>query len=498
MHRLPRVRRSAFCLLLFALSAAAGPGCIRPPCTDADITCNVSAWLLEYSSCPATTSWHTHVGSNMFTTITSTVRTFKGGGLVVSGLTTNDFLVNPQVVFSGTGGTPNFFMIKFDANGYQEWSTYLGRTASGLQRIVTDDNAIVFAGDANLSFGTPINAFQGGSTDMLIARLDSRGGLLWHTYHGSAQNDAALGVAFTSTGDIVVGGVVQGDFAGSAGTNRIPHQAPGTNNAGLIVVDTNGIPKFNTIVGNGTGARFLGVTVGLDGSLYGLGESNAVLGASYPNVVVNFSGGATVDGLLVKFLAEGNYLLHTYQGEATANQRFGGAALQADGTMIVGASSQATYGSPLNPHASSGTAADFALSKYDSNGALQWLTFIGGTGTDDIATISPAFAGQGTWVGGQSTVAFGSPLAAFPHSGGPGNGTLLRIDTNGNLQTLAFFGASTATTVVNDVTATCDIGLAIAARTNAAYGTSPINAYPGGSVAGLLVRLDTYLGLSSR
>lgn len=495
-HRtFPRVWLTLALMLAFVFANR----CIRPPCANSDISCNPAAWFLEFGSCPATTSWHTHIGATVGNNTTVALRSMPDGGVVLSGFITQDELVGSPIAFVGGPGSANNFLIRLDANGNTVWSTYLGGTAiTGLQRIAVDDGGIVFAGDGNASFGNPVNAYQGGASDYLIARVSLAGTIVWHTYHGGPGGEKAEGVARTNDGGFVAVGQVVSDFQGAAGTNLIPHQGGGAANGGAIKLDANGHAVFNTILGSTTGARLLNVIVEPGGNLWFLGAGDAALTpAAYTGTIVQHSGAGT-DALLSKHTADGTYLFHTFQGENTANQRFGGGALQAGGSIITAASSSATYGAPLNPHASPGSNTDLVASKYNASGGLEWLTFLGGAGTDEIGAASPTWDGQGIWLGGQSDIAFGSPLPGSGYSGGGGDGLIARLGTNGDLQSLAFVGEASTITLVTDLSTTCDLGLAISARTSGNFGTSPIQSFPGGGLAGLVIRLNAFLGLTSR
>ncbi len=131
----------------------------------------------------------------------------------------------------GMDGVPSFggidaFVVKFNDNGVKLWSRQLGTS--------NDDFAFGIAADAagNLfvagaTYGLIDNsATAGGGADMMLARLDASGNLLWVRQRGTpawtrqfgtSAEDVGTGVAVDAIGDAFVSAYSAGGFDGIAG-----------------------------------------------------------------------------------------------------------------------------------------------------------------------------------------------------------------------------------------------------------------------------------------
>jgi hypothetical protein len=127
-------------------------------------------------------------------------------------------------------------------------------------------------------------------------------------------------------------------------------------------------------------------------------------------------------------------------------------ALDGSGNVYVSGYSFATWGSPLRAHAGGG--GDAFAAKLNSSGALQWHTFLGGSGSDRGYSITVDDSGN-IYVSGFSSASWGSPLRAYiadydtfaakldssgaliwnTFLGGSGNdqGTSIAVDGGGNV-----------------------------------------------------------------
>jgi hypothetical protein len=101
--------------------------------------------------------------------------------------------------------------------------------------------------------------------------------------------------------------------------------------------------------------------------------------------------------------------------------------------------SEATWGSPIRAFTNPGTGYyDAFVAKLDTNGALQWNTFLGGSSHDYGYGIAVDTSGN-SYVTGWSYVTWGSPLLPFA---GYYDAFVAKLDTNGALQWNTFLGGS--------------------------------------------------------
>ncbi len=146
-------------------------------------------------------------------------------------------------------------------------------------------------------------------------------------------------------------------------------------------------------------------------------------------------------------------------------------AFDSSGNIYICGSSLQTWGTPVRAHSGG---SDFSVAKFNSNGVLQWCTFLGGTGTDLGYGI--AVDGNYVYVCGESSATWGSPLRAY--SGGK-DIALAKLNNNGVLQWNTFLG-STSDDIGRSVVTRTGGSLFIGGESMATWGT-PVRAFSGSS-----------------
>ncbi|MBI5059230.1 T9SS type A sorting domain-containing protein [candidate division KSB1 bacterium] len=111
------------------------------------------------------------------------------GGFALAGHTQN-----------GGSGERDFYLVKTDAYGTQQWTHSYGGVNDEFCRSIqqTSDGGYILTG-STYSFGT-------GSQDIWLIRLSSSGALLWSRTFGGTGTDDCNSVAVTSDGGFVLGG----------------------------------------------------------------------------------------------------------------------------------------------------------------------------------------------------------------------------------------------------------------------------------------------------
>ena len=148
------------------------------------------------------------------------------------------------------------------------------------------------------------------------------------------------------------------------------------------------------------------------------------------------------------------------------------------------------WGTPINPHAG---AVDVFVAKFDSSGALQWHTFMGQTFDDADSSLTLDAAGN-VYVSGYSQDTWGTPIN--PPSGW--DPFVAKLNANGILQWNTFLDEREIRSIATDGSD----GIFVAGRSTASWGT-PISPYSGlsdGFVAKLnssgVYQWHTYMGSS--
>jgi hypothetical protein len=106
-----------------------------------------------------------------------------------------------------TGGF-DAFAAKLNSSGVLVWNTFLGGSGddNGRGIAVGADGKVYVAGDSNSAWGDPVRAFTGTGLDVFVAKLASSGGLDWNTFLGGNGTDIGNGIAVDGSGNAYVTG----------------------------------------------------------------------------------------------------------------------------------------------------------------------------------------------------------------------------------------------------------------------------------------------------
>jgi alpha-tubulin suppressor-like RCC1 family protein len=151
-------------------------------------------------------------------------------------------------------------------------------------------------------------------------------------------------------------------------------------------------------------------------------------------------------------------------------------ALDKDGNIYLTGSSWKTWGTPIIPFSGTqGNSEPFAA-KLNANGALQWNTFMGSTSSDDAYDIVVDASGNSYVTGNSYLTSWGSPVT--PHAGQQ-DAWVLKLNTNGARVWNTFIGGSGydfAEGIVQDGTG----NIYITGNSDTNFG-SPVNVHSPGS-----------------
>ena len=113
------------------------------------------------------------------------------------------------------------------ATGDLQWNTFIG--SPGVERsdgsyqgeqIAAEGGEVYASTGTDTSWGTPLNPLSGVG-DLVVAKLDANGQLLWHTYSGSASFiDRGIGLA-VDTNRVCVAGDSGASWLGPGGESPI-------------------------------------------------------------------------------------------------------------------------------------------------------------------------------------------------------------------------------------------------------------------------------------
>lgn len=176
---------------------------LSPPLSDAFVTKLDPAGNIVYS---------TYLGGSKSDLGAAIAADSTGNAYLTGPTASSDFpLLNPIASNNALQGTLDAFVTKFDPNGNLLSSTYLG--GSGVDAgfgIAVDSTGIYVAGQTQSNNFPTVNPFQGtfnGVADAFISKLSPDGlRLIYSTFLGGTNNDAATAIAVDSSGSAYVTG----------------------------------------------------------------------------------------------------------------------------------------------------------------------------------------------------------------------------------------------------------------------------------------------------
>ncbi len=293
------------------------------------------------------------------------------------------------------------FVAKLDSNGSLLWNTFLGGAdwVVGAAVAVDSNGNVYVTGESGATWGSPVRPFDAGGSDGFVAKLDRNGSLLWNTFLGAPNvDDDGLSVAVDNVGNVYVGGSSQ-RYWGSP----ISPWTFGNYNAFVAKLDANGSLLWNTFLGVGQDADN---RVAIDGSqhVFVAGTGDRTWGSP----LRPYTGGE--DTYVAKLNSDGSLLWNTFLGGD--DHDFGeGIAVGGSGDVYVGGWSSGTWGGSQTrrPYTALN---DGYVAKLDTNGALQWNTFLGGGGGDVSGSVAVDGSGN-IYLTGSSSATWGSPIRPY-------------------------------------------------------------------------------------
>jgi len=218
----------------------------------------------------------------------------------------------------------------------------------------------------NVTFNTA------GGRDIIVAKLDAAGNVIWARQAGGAGDDFGHGVAVDNAGNVFLGGSIQ--FTAQFGTTTVT--STGQSDGFLAKYDAGGnLHWVRRVGGAGNDAVY---AVGTDdaGNATIAGDFSGT--ANFGALVLVSAGG--LDGFVARFDAAGNPMWAVRHGGAGDNNN-PGLRVDPTGVAYVAGSfpNTATFGvTTLTSRGSN----DAFVAKLDNTGAFQWARQFGGPGDD--------------------------------------------------------------------------------------------------------------------
>jgi hypothetical protein len=294
------------------------------------------------------------------------------------------------------------------------YSSYLGGGADdgGVKIAVDNSGAAYVTGHTNsVNFPTTAGSAQtlyAGGGDAFVSKFNAAGtALIYSTYLGGTGADAGQAIAVDTIGNAyVVGNTNSNDFPVTATAAQAA--LGGGNDAFLSLLDGTGALVYSTYLGGSGLDVATGVAVDAVGSAYVTGYTQSV---DFPTTVASFQpglGGGS-DAFVTKFLAAGSIVYCTYLGGSTLDIARGIDVDTAGNAYIVGYTQSADFPTTvgaLQTTYGGGNADAFVAQLNPLGSALNYATFLGGSGDDYATSVRVDGNGQTYIVGNTNSTDF--------------------------------------------------------------------------------------------
>jgi gliding motility-associated-like protein len=327
-----------------------------------------------------------------------------------------------------------------------EWATYYGGSLEDFGYGTTTDanNNVYLVGrtfsNNNISAGGYQVNNGGGNSDAFVVKFSPNGNRIWATYYGGIGWDQATKCAIdVSTNSLYVAGNTSSSSSISFGGHQ--NTIGGRNDAMLLKFDVNGNRIWATYYGGSA------IDYGYDCAVNASGEvilsgitssTNNISATGFQNI---YGGGAN-DAFIVKFSSTGARQWGTYYGgngdEIGSSCTFGSngnvylAGETSSNTNIANGGFQNVFGG----------AVDGFILALDNAGARQWATYYGGSGVDQIYSITSE--ANELYFSGTTNSTTGIASGGFSNTfnGGNSDGFLTRFDLAGARVWSTYYGGA--------------------------------------------------------
>lgn len=274
-----------------------------------------------------------------------------------------------------------------------------------------------------------INLSAVGDQDVVFAKYDPDGNLIWAKLLGSTAEDDGEGIAVDSNGNIYITGYTKGNL--NSYTNE------GDHDVFIAKYDSDGNQIWLKTMGTNVTERGFWVSQGSNGKIYLSGTASVYLEDSWAET------GGRRDLFISQFETNGDLNWVGVFGSLEDEwYYYESLAVDADGNSYL--TGKADESIDDQPYLGVG---DLFLTKYNSSGNKQWTRQLGTTGLDCGMAVTTDNTGN-AYVAGQ--------LNNISVSGGYGNGDAMiaKYDSNGNHQWTKYpkGQSTTTTTLINHIT----------------------------------------------
>ncbi|NDK08216.1 prepilin-type N-terminal cleavage/methylation domain-containing protein [Candidatus Gracilibacteria bacterium] len=297
-----------------------------------------------------------------------------------------------------------------------------------------------------INFGGGITVSSSGSQDGFFAKYNSSGVPIFAKKIGGAYNDGINKMIFDNNGNKYIFGSIQSPTMNfGSGVSIVKNSLNYDYDGYVVKYDSNWIPLWAKSIGSADGGsdginNLIGDKFG---NIYLIGKFFGTL--NFGGGITITSAGYD-DGYIAKYDSNGNPLWAKSLG-GTGNDNIGNLVLDTDGNPYVsgGFNGNVTIGGTTYTSRGSN---DSYIVKYDKEGNNIWTKQIGGTGSDSISIMF--FNNEGKLIVlGSFSNSINLDSGYSVTSKGNNDGLLIKYDTNGDINSLNNVGGTGSESISN-------------------------------------------------
>ena len=300
-----------------------------------------------------------------------------------------------DVYISGETKNSHGYVAKYDKNGNLLWhELFGGKGITTIKDLVLDhsENVITLGLTTSNNFEVSENARQtyfGGGVDLFVKKWNSNGEIIFSTFHGGSgdefilpwtndilidKNDSIIIWGMTKSPDFPILNAFQNTYNGISG--------PEINSGDIFFskLDASGVLNWSTYYGSFDQGQWADVVLDKNEDIV----VNCVAGPDLQvkNAFQNDFGGGAFDNCYAKISNEGQLIWSTYLGGQS--QEYEGNLFIDSNNNILTVGNTYSQDFPIQNWAQgkNNGNTDLFISKFMSDGTIQWSTYFGGSGYD--------------------------------------------------------------------------------------------------------------------
>lgn len=301
----------------------------------------------------------------------------------------------------------DIFILKVDASGNFVWAKSMGGTNiddQGLSIALDDSGNIYTTGhfgntvDFDPGAGT-FNLTSQGSFDVFISKLDASGNFVWARSIGGTDMDIGYAIVADASGVYTTGFFSETvDFDPGAGIENITSVGPGTNDAFIVKLDSDGnFDWARSVGGNANGDAGYGITLDASSNVYITGKFESTADFNLGTGVNTLTATGLEDIFILKLDASGGF---EWVAGIGAEDDDSGLSIDVDASGNVyttgyytGSTADFDPGAGVEglPHVS---AEDIFVLKLTTDGNFVWAKSMGGDGDENGKSLKTDDAGN--------------------------------------------------------------------------------------------------------